>query len=181
MTNGFSGSRGPAVGATFLGIFEGHSDPAVAVVRDGRVLAYSEEERHIRFKHAHGIYPSRALSYCLAAAGVGIQDVTAVGVNWNVPAYSDGTMAAFYEGVKQNFPVDAKTIAWQEMMLRRFRRESLESIHHAQWRRLFVWCGATKGNSSCRSAKSAFPIHLAGSMRLSPSTSASEPTTESTR
>ena len=67
----------------FLGIFEGHFDPAVAIVRDGQVVAYAEEERFLRNKHAYRVYPRRALRYCLEAAGIGPAEVAAIGVNWN--------------------------------------------------------------------------------------------------
>src|SRR5687768_1099801 len=94
----------------FLGIFEGHSDPAVAAVRGGKLLAYAEEERHLRNKHAFGIYPARALEYCLKVAGATIEDVAAVGINWNMPAYADGTMERFYESVRKAHPVDDRTV-----------------------------------------------------------------------
>jgi carbamoyltransferase len=121
----------------FLGIFEGHFDPAVAIVCDGEVLAYSEEERHLRFKHAPRIYPLRALRYCLRASGIGWEDVAGVGINWDLPAYSDGTLRRFFEGLRQEQPVDGATIAWQEGLLRRFDREGYRAFHHSQWRRAF--------------------------------------------
>jgi len=123
---------------TFLGIFEGHSDPAVAVVRDGKVLAYSEEERHLRYKHAHGLYPNRALKYCLDVAGVKLEEIAAVGVNWNMAAYGDGRMRKFYDQVNAEFPmVDDKTKGWQNAMLRRFNADFMKSHHESAWRRLF--------------------------------------------
>ncbi len=88
-------------------------DPSVALVRDGKVLAFSEEERHIRLKHAEGIYPSRALRYCLDSAGIGLEDVEAVGINWDLEAYNDGSIKAFYETMRTVYPVDQKTISWQ--------------------------------------------------------------------
>jgi predicted NodU family carbamoyl transferase len=48
------------VGVAFLGVSEG-IDPAVAIVRDGRVLAFMEEERLLRYKHAKDVYPLNAL------------------------------------------------------------------------------------------------------------------------
>ena len=35
-------------------------DPSVAIVENGKVIAFSEEERHIRIKHAPNIYPKEA-------------------------------------------------------------------------------------------------------------------------
>ncbi|MEW6154487.1 MAG: carbamoyltransferase C-terminal domain-containing protein [Actinomycetota bacterium] len=121
----------------FLGIFEGHLDPAVAAVRHGKVLAYSEEERHNRFKHAPYLYPLRALRHCLAQAGASISDVAGVGINWNLPAYSDGTMASFFDSLGERFPVDDRTVAWQQSVLRKFNQESLQQYHEFHWRRSF--------------------------------------------
>ena len=39
-------------------------DPSVAIVENGKVLAFSEEERHLRIKHAQNYYPEKALKYC---------------------------------------------------------------------------------------------------------------------
>jgi carbamoyltransferase len=121
----------------FLGIFEGHFDPAVAIVRDGQVLAYSEEERHLRYKHAPGVYPMRALQFCLDSADACISDIAAVGVNWNLSAYGDGTMRRFFESMRERWSVDQQTAAWQGAMLRRFDPEAHQAYHERQWRRAF--------------------------------------------
>src|SRR5882672_9412568 len=81
----------------FLGIFEGHSDPAAALVRGGEIIAYAEEERFNRFKHAFGLYPVQALKYCLEAGGITLADISAVGVERDVDGYGDGTMKKFYD------------------------------------------------------------------------------------
>ncbi len=125
------------MGQHFLGIFEGHFDPAVALVRDGEILAYSEEERHVRFKHAPRIYPLRALRYCLKAAGIEWADVAAVGINWDLPAYTDGTLRRFFDGLRHEQQVDPATISWQEGLLRRFKLERYNAFHLTQWRRAF--------------------------------------------
>lgn len=44
-----------------LGMFEGHWDPAVAISSNGELLAYAEEERFLRWKHAPRIYPIESL------------------------------------------------------------------------------------------------------------------------
>ena len=48
----------------FLGI-NLEMDPSAAIVENGKVLAYSEEERHIRIKHAQNYYPKESIKYCL--------------------------------------------------------------------------------------------------------------------
>ena len=124
-------------GRIFLGIFEGHFDPAVAIVRDGKVLAYAEEERHIRYKHAPQLYPANALKYCLESLGATIEDIEAVGINWNVRAYSDGTMRKFFDDIRRQYSVDARTISWQNMVLGHFSEAAVRARHEDQWRRLF--------------------------------------------
>jgi carbamoyltransferase len=122
---------------TFVGIFSGGPDPAVAVVRDGAVLAYSEEERHLRAKHATGAYPMRALRYCLETAGVSLDEVSGVALNWDLPAYSDGRMRAFFEHFRSEWKPDDATVAWQESVLRWFDTDNMERYHQRQWRRQF--------------------------------------------
>ena len=121
----------------FLGIFEGGVDPAVAIVRDGTIIAYSEEERHLRYKHTTGIYPIRAIKYCLKAAGVEFSDLDAVAVNWNLDAYTDGTMSAFFDEIRQEWPVDDRTHQWQMSVLRMFNADNFRARHEAQWGRAF--------------------------------------------
>lgn len=49
-------------------------------MRDGAVVAAAEEERFRRIKHWAG-FPSDAISYCLAEAGIGLGDIDVVAVN----------------------------------------------------------------------------------------------------
>jgi len=121
----------------YLGIFEGHFDPAVAIVRDGRVIAYAEEERFIRNKHAYRVYPRRALHYCLEAAGIGPESIAAIALNWNIDAYTDGGMAAFFDEMAEVWPLDPSTKSWQRAMLSGFRRETCQARHAREWHRSF--------------------------------------------
>lgn len=121
----------------FLGIFEGHSDPAVAIVKEGEVLAYAEEERHIRYKHAFGVYPIRALNYCLQVAGVSMADISAVGINWDLKGFSNGRLEKFFHEMREEWPLDSQTIGWQNGMLKRFNAKALQERHESHWRRAF--------------------------------------------
>ncbi|MCU0722649.1 MAG: carbamoyltransferase [Planctomycetes bacterium] len=56
---------------------------AAALMRDGEIVLWVEEERLNRFKQSHGVPPLRALEACLAEAGIGAGDVDAVGVGWD--------------------------------------------------------------------------------------------------
>jgi carbamoyltransferase len=121
----------------FLGIFEGHADPAVAIVRGGEIVAYAEEERFTRQKHAWGVYPHKALEFCLQTAGVSLSDIEAVGINWDLEGYTNGRIEAFFNGLNANFTVDAATRGWQRSVLRRFSKTATERRHHFEWRRAY--------------------------------------------
>jgi len=121
----------------FLGIFEGHADPAVAIVRDGELIAYSEEERHLRNKHAWGFYPIRALKYCLDVAGIEFSDIAAVGLNWDTEGFTNGRMQSFYDKLNSEFEVDAATMGWQRSLISRFSVENTAKRHQIEWRRAF--------------------------------------------
>jgi carbamoyltransferase len=121
----------------FLGIHRGGSDPAVALVTDGKLIAFSEEERHIRFKHADGMYPIRALQYCLSQAGIGIESIETVAVNWNLEAYTNGEMFGFIAEWNSVYETDSATQAWQHMTLNRYNISAHQAHHVFQWRRHF--------------------------------------------
>jgi carbamoyltransferase len=54
-----------------LGVF-GATDvvhPAACLFRDGRLVAFAEEERFARVKQACGLFPSRAIAWCVREGG----------------------------------------------------------------------------------------------------------------
>ena len=112
-------------------------DPSVAIVCDGEVLAFSEEERHLRNKHAAGFYPHRALQYCLDVVGIRFEEVSAVAINWDIPAYSDGRMKSFYESLSKKYKVDAATLSWQTRNLGLRKEENYKKSHEQEWRKAF--------------------------------------------
>jgi carbamoyltransferase len=57
-----------------------HADSSEALVRDGVLIAAAEEERFKRTKHRVG-FPSEGMAYCLAQAGVGLEQVDHIAVN----------------------------------------------------------------------------------------------------
>lgn len=60
----------------------GH-DAAACLLRDGEIVAFAEEERFSRQKHAHGAFPLISAAYCLAAAGIAPQDVDVLAASWD--------------------------------------------------------------------------------------------------
>src|SRR6478609_6848952 len=63
-----------------LGINQ-HHDSAAALVRDGQIIAFCEEERLSRRKH-DGDFPARAIQYCLDEGGITLGDVDRVAYFW---------------------------------------------------------------------------------------------------
>lgn len=72
--------------AAFLGLSGwpgwGH-DPAACLIVDGKLIAAVEEEKLIRKRHAFGLTPVNAIGYCLAVAGLTLDDITRIGIGWN--------------------------------------------------------------------------------------------------
>lgn len=69
-----------------LGINAYHADAAAALVRDGRVIAAVEEERFRRIKHWAG-FPSEAIAWCLADAGLSLGRVDHIAINTQPTAH----------------------------------------------------------------------------------------------
>jgi carbamoyltransferase len=69
-----------------LGINAYHGDASAAIVRDGELLAAVEEERFNRQKHCAGL-PVEAIKYCLATAGISIEEVEHIGISRNPSAH----------------------------------------------------------------------------------------------
>ena len=63
-----------------LGINAFHGDSSACLLRDGLLLAAAEEERFRRIKHWAG-FPSEAIRYCLAEAGITLAQVDHVAIN----------------------------------------------------------------------------------------------------
>jgi len=60
-----------------LGISAFYHDSAACLVRDGEIIAAAQEERFTRKKHDHR-FPSRAVAYCLEAAGLTADQLDAI-------------------------------------------------------------------------------------------------------
>ncbi len=65
-----------------LGINAFHGNASAALVADGQLVAAVEEERFNRVKYAAG-FPARAIRYCLAEAGITLQEVDHVAIPRN--------------------------------------------------------------------------------------------------
>jgi carbamoyltransferase len=69
-----------------LGLNAFHGDAAACLLRDGVMVAAAEEERFRRIKHWAG-FPSEAIRYCLAEAGIALSQVDHIAVNQDAKAH----------------------------------------------------------------------------------------------
>jgi carbamoyltransferase len=76
-----------------LGIALSVHDSAACLVRDGQVVAASEEERFTRIKHT-GEFPLHAIAYCLKEGGITLEEVSHVAYS-QVPRLGWGRRLAF--------------------------------------------------------------------------------------
>lgn len=66
-----------------LGGMEIGHHPAAALLKNGEPVAMCEEERFVRIKEAPGRFPLNAIQFCLERAGIKIQQLSAIGWNWD--------------------------------------------------------------------------------------------------
>lgn len=62
-----------------LGINAYHADSSAAILKDGILIAATEEERFTRVKHWAG-FPSQAIKFCLEVAGISMSDLDHIAI-----------------------------------------------------------------------------------------------------
>ena len=70
-----------------LGVNAFGENPSACLVREGVLLACCQEERLNRLKGSHGLFPSKAVSWCLSSQGLKLQDVQAIAFAWDCGKY----------------------------------------------------------------------------------------------
>lgn len=61
-------------------------DASAVLIHDGHVVAFAEEERFTRRKHAYDATPAHAARFCLQQGQVSLDDVDVVAFGWDIPA-----------------------------------------------------------------------------------------------
>lgn len=140
-------------------------DPAAALIEDGRVVAYVEEERLLRNKHAANLFPIRAIESCLALGKTSIPQLDAIVYGWDAPRYGSGDMARFYERVNAAHPPDDATRRWQLRNLGLFAPAALQRTLTNQLVRHF---GLAPGDIPALAFQPHHHSHAAAAFFLSP-------------
>src|SRR5271166_6456234 len=81
----FKKSHWPGLDEREYRISQGH-DSAAALVIDGKIIAAAAEERFSRKKHT-GSFPSGAVAYCLATAGITPDDIDEIAHSFDYSPY----------------------------------------------------------------------------------------------
>lgn len=83
--NDFSRRRNKKM--NILGIIGFGMNPAACLLRDGKCVAFAEEERFTRIKVSEGLFPGQAISYCLGAANLSLDAIDVIAFGWDCNKY----------------------------------------------------------------------------------------------
>ena len=70
-----------------LGLLGFGYNPAAALIVDGQLSGFVEEERLINFKGAHFMFPGMAARWCLENANLTLDDIDYIAWGWDNPSY----------------------------------------------------------------------------------------------
>ena len=66
-----------------LGINVYHADTSACLIKNGNLIAASEEERFTRIKHYSG-FPVNSIKFCLKKANISFKEIDYITVNFNL-------------------------------------------------------------------------------------------------
>ena len=77
-------------------------------------MAFVEEERLLRTKHAVGYFPARAVDYVLRANNLSISQVDVITTGWDCELHESGALAAHFETINRQYSPAPIDIAYQQ-------------------------------------------------------------------
>jgi carbamoyltransferase len=121
-----------------LGISAFFHDAAAALVADGEIIAAAQEERFTRKKH-DASFPAKSIEYCLAEAGITINDLDAV-VFYEKPLLKFERLLESYHTAAPkgllSFLTSMPVWIKQKLLLKKVIRDELHRIHPYDKRKL---------------------------------------------
>jgi len=110
-----------------LGIYNLGTDPSAAIVKDGKVLAYNEEERFLRYKHANGLFPIKAIEQVLKQCKLKWADINNIAIPWDCIKYDDGTIKKHYRQINKKYLITHQNdLAYEKKKLNQFKSHSFK-------------------------------------------------------
>ena len=70
-----------------LGVFAFGMNPAACLLQDGKCVSFAEEERFTRLKVSEGMFPVKAVTYCLSSAGLPLESIDRIAFGWDATKY----------------------------------------------------------------------------------------------
>lgn len=70
-----------------LGIIGFGYNPAACLIQDGKLISFVEEERFNRVKNSVGMFPEKAVAYCLSFSNLTLNEVDKIAFGWEAPKY----------------------------------------------------------------------------------------------
>jgi len=111
-----------------LGIAHSQIDPSATLYIDGNVVAFVDEERLTRVKHAEGDFPVHSIDYVLEAGGITIDQIDYIAQAWDCKKYDDGIIAKHYDSLNTRYPTEEVDMEYQKKHLQYFRSERQKEI-----------------------------------------------------
>lgn len=108
-----------------IGYLHGH-DSSACLVQDGKIVAFVEEERLCRQKHAVGIFPIQSIRACVRIGGITISEVDRFAFGYDAPRFANGEIGEFYDRINRQYPPDELTRSWQLANLKRHASATLK-------------------------------------------------------
>jgi len=75
------------------GFFKSFHDSSACLIKDGRIVAFAEQERFDRIKHSNR-FPKDAIRFCLRQAGIYPEDVDFISIGWNSKEFISSTFSS---------------------------------------------------------------------------------------
>lgn len=94
------------------------TDPSIAIIRNGSVEFYIEEERLNRIKHSHNVFPIKSIKEAFNYLNISFKDIEAIAYNWDFKKYQNGHLKKFFSDLNKKFRIDENTKSWQNERLK---------------------------------------------------------------
>jgi carbamoyltransferase len=121
---------------TTLGIYNLGADPSAAIIRDGHAIAYVEEERLLRYKHASNVFPIRAIDQVMKQTNLSWEDIDNISFPWDCAKYDDGRMGVHYDQINAKYNInDPRDINYEKNHLAFFKSDNQREIILRQLRK----------------------------------------------
>src|SRR3989339_2227204 len=61
--------------------------PAACLLKNGKIIAFAEEERFVRVKRAKGYFPCNSIRFCLKKGNLQLKDIDYIAFGWDANLY----------------------------------------------------------------------------------------------